>query len=216
MELWERIAQARKAAGLSQEELGNRLGVSRQAVSKWETNQTKPDVDTVVRMCQVLDLSADYLLFGKEDAVPVQASPAQDAPAGELDEQALGRKQYAILLLKPVQTVFAAAQYLLMDSRGCSADVARAMLENAPTVLLRDLDLESAREALTTLRGCGYSVAAIDTEHSATVEEAMDAPRISLLLEKDPTVPKEPMSFGMTVLAVMAGIVGALLLMMLF
>lgn len=65
MELNERIAQARKDAGLTQEQLGELVGVTRQAVSKWESGQTTPDVLTIGKLCQVLGVSADYLLLGK-------------------------------------------------------------------------------------------------------------------------------------------------------
>lgn len=83
MEWNERIAAARKNAGLTQETLGERLGVSRQAVSKWESGQAVPDLDTVVRLCQTLDLSADYLLFGREGN-PTPAEIARADPAGPI------------------------------------------------------------------------------------------------------------------------------------
>lgn len=73
MELHERIAAVRKAAGLTQEQLGELLGVSRQAVSKWESGQTVPDTVTVARLCRELHVSADYVLLGREpeeDAAP--------------------------------------------------------------------------------------------------------------------------------------------------
>ena len=66
MELHDRIAFVRKAAGLSQEQLGERLGVTRQAVSKWESGQTVPDAATVARLCTALNVSADFVLLGKE------------------------------------------------------------------------------------------------------------------------------------------------------
>ena len=50
MEWNDRIAQMRKAAGLTQEQLGELVGVSRQAVSKWESGQTVPDALTVARL----------------------------------------------------------------------------------------------------------------------------------------------------------------------
>ena len=68
MELYERIALARKKAGLSQEQLGEKLGVSRQAVSKWESGQTNPDVAYVTEMCRLFGVSADWLLLGEEHA----------------------------------------------------------------------------------------------------------------------------------------------------
>lgn len=81
MEWNERVAAARKAAGLTQEALGEKLGVSRQAVSKWESGQAVPDLDTVAKLCLALGFSADYLLFGREDApAPAESAPAENAP----------------------------------------------------------------------------------------------------------------------------------------
>lgn len=57
-----RLQQVRKAAGLSQEQLGELVGMSRQAVSKWETEQAAPDIDTLALLCGVLGVSADELL----------------------------------------------------------------------------------------------------------------------------------------------------------
>lgn len=57
-----RLQQVRKAAGLSQEQLGELVGMSRQAVSKWETDQAAPDIDTLALLCGVLGVSADELL----------------------------------------------------------------------------------------------------------------------------------------------------------
>ena len=81
MEWNERVAAARMAAGLTQETLGEKLGVSRQAVSKWESGQAVPDLDTVAKLCLALGFSADYLLFGREDApAPAESAPAENAP----------------------------------------------------------------------------------------------------------------------------------------
>ena len=66
LELKDRLASVRKAAGLTQAQLGELLGVSRQAVSKWETGQTAPDAATIAALCQALQVSADYVLLGKE------------------------------------------------------------------------------------------------------------------------------------------------------
>lgn len=75
MELHERIAFVRKAAGLTQEQLGERLGVTRQAVSKWESNQATPDASTIARLCAELNVSADFVLLGKEPDGSAAAPP---------------------------------------------------------------------------------------------------------------------------------------------
>ena len=58
----EKVTSLRKQAGWSQEELAQRLDVSRQAVSKWESGQAMPDLDRVVRMSEMFGVSTDSLL----------------------------------------------------------------------------------------------------------------------------------------------------------
>ena len=88
MHLNERIAQARKKAGLTQEQLGEALGVSRQAVSKWESGQANPDVTYIMEMCRIFDVSADWILFGTEH------KPSAPVPA----EIPKGKKQHGYSL----------------------------------------------------------------------------------------------------------------------
>lgn len=75
MTMAQRMITMRKNKGLSQEQLGNQLGVSRQAVSKWESGQVTPDVRYLITMCELFDVSADYLLRGVEVGAPT-ADPA--------------------------------------------------------------------------------------------------------------------------------------------
>ena len=64
-----RITKYRKAKGMTQEELSNVLGVSAQAVSKWENDASCPDISLLPQLCRVLGISADELLSGKNDEV---------------------------------------------------------------------------------------------------------------------------------------------------
>lgn len=68
MTLGEKIYKLRTEQGLSQETLGEKLGVSRQSVSKWETDQSVPELDKVVAISEVFGVSTDYLLKEKEEA----------------------------------------------------------------------------------------------------------------------------------------------------
>ena len=63
-----RIAEKRKARGLKQDELAERLGVSAQAVSKWENDISCPDIMTLPQLAEILGCSIDELLTGKEEA----------------------------------------------------------------------------------------------------------------------------------------------------
>ena len=80
MELKDRIAAVRKAAGLTQEQLGELVGVSRQAVSKWESGQTVPDAATIAQLCEALHVSADYVLLGREPEEAPSAAPVYTPP----------------------------------------------------------------------------------------------------------------------------------------
>lgn len=73
MNLADRIQQLRKQKGISQEELADRVGVSRQAVSKWESEQTMPDLDKIILLSDYFQVTTDYLLKGIEPVPEAQA-----------------------------------------------------------------------------------------------------------------------------------------------
>ena len=66
MNIADRIQSLRKAKGMSQEQLADAVGVSRQAVSKWESEQATPDLDKVVIMSEIFEVTTDYILKGIE------------------------------------------------------------------------------------------------------------------------------------------------------
>ena len=71
MILGEKIAQLRRKNGWSQEELADKMEVSRQAVSKWESNQTTPDLERILRLSSLFGVTIDYLLKdGAEPEIP--------------------------------------------------------------------------------------------------------------------------------------------------
>lgn len=65
MSIGERLQALRKKSGYSQEQLAEMLNLSRQAVSKWESGQGKPDVDNLIRLTEIYQVSADFILFGR-------------------------------------------------------------------------------------------------------------------------------------------------------
>ena len=66
MTIGERLLKLRKEKNISQEELANALDVSRQTISKWETDQTTPDFDKIVPLCEYFNITSDELLTGKK------------------------------------------------------------------------------------------------------------------------------------------------------
>lgn len=69
MFLADKISQLRKARNWSQEDLAYKLGVSRQSVSKWEQGTSIPDLDKIIKLSQIFDVSCDYLLKDQNDVV---------------------------------------------------------------------------------------------------------------------------------------------------
>ena len=66
MNIADRIQCLRKNKGLSQEELADKVGVSRQAVSKWESEQSTPDIEKIIIMSELFEVTTDYILKGIE------------------------------------------------------------------------------------------------------------------------------------------------------
>lgn len=79
MTLGQRLQKARKESGLSQEELAEQLGVSRQAVSKWENDSGYPEMEKMIRLSQLYQVSLDYLVGNGQEP---ERSNEENAAAG--------------------------------------------------------------------------------------------------------------------------------------
>ena len=88
MTVGDRIQNLRKTKGMSQEELADKVGVSRQAVSKWESEQATPDLEKVVIMSELFEVTTDYMLKGIE---PVKTDDHK-AMADLVDQKILTEK----------------------------------------------------------------------------------------------------------------------------
>ena len=100
MTIGEKIQNLRKQRGMSQEQLAEALGVSRQAVSKWEAGQSVPDIDKIISICDYFGVTTDYILRNAE-TTQSQHEVAQNAynmSEKELDEN-IKKKQRSALLL---------------------------------------------------------------------------------------------------------------------
>ncbi|HJI40889.1 MAG TPA: helix-turn-helix domain-containing protein [Coriobacteriaceae bacterium] len=79
----QRLVDRRKAAGLSQEALAAQLGVSRQAVSKWERSESSPDTDNLIALAALYGVSLDELLYGEAAS---DADGSEDGSTETVDE----------------------------------------------------------------------------------------------------------------------------------
>lgn len=237
MELKDRIALARKQAGLSQEQLGDQLGVSRQAVSKWEAGQANPDVTYVAAMCRLFGVSSDWLLLGEENAL--SAAPARcpgcQAIVTGLDRfcPSCGRNLRSgaqplitsyTLVLKGAQNpgeLNGAADLIRLSNSGCFSEdsplaqplqyeEAERLTASAPLILGTGLSREQACELLDR---CIYSNAFLVLQDSEETDPQVLASQPGFSLSVLRPKQREPLSFGMVVLAVVLGVAGAIFLL---
>ena len=105
MTLGERIAYYRGALGLSQGELAEKLGVSRQAVSKWETDAGLPDLDRLIALSGLYNITLDELVKGAApspapaDGAQAAAFPPEASPAAAEKPASGGQKTVGYILL---------------------------------------------------------------------------------------------------------------------
>lgn len=97
MTMGQRIGEQRKKLGISQEALGEKLDVSRQAVSKWESDGAVPDVDKLITMSKLFGVSVGWLLGVEEESAPERSE--------ELTEKQLRMIEEIVKRYQPEQTV---------------------------------------------------------------------------------------------------------------
>ena len=97
IELGYNIAYYRKHAKLTQEQLAEALGVSRQAVSKWEAEQSVPDIDKIISICDYFGVTTDYILRNAEmtESQHEVAQNAYNISEQELDENIKKKQRFS-------------------------------------------------------------------------------------------------------------------------
>ena len=116
MSFAKKMIELRKQNGLSQQDLAARLGVSRQAISRWETGAVQPLADSVKSLAQVFQVSTDYLLNDDLDT-PTPPPTAQPAPPQEKPKSARKHRKWLLALA----ALAAAAVLVLVTASGTMA-----------------------------------------------------------------------------------------------
>lgn len=100
MSIGAKIQTLRKQKGMSQEQLAETLGVSRQAVSKWEAEQSIPDIDKIIAICDYFGVTTDYILRDAElsQPEPVVQYTYNTGDFDEVTDNTEKRKKSALLL----------------------------------------------------------------------------------------------------------------------
>lgn len=124
MDLSEKLFKLRKAHGFSQDELADKLGVSRQSISKWESNQSNPELEKVVKLAEIFDTSTDYLLHpSATDELMFKTSMLEKQQKSILRQQALVQnRQFLIvsifLAALSIVVVFIIGKYVMFPDFG--------------------------------------------------------------------------------------------------
>ena len=113
MSFAKKMIELRKQQDLSQQDLADRLGVSRQAISRWETGAVQPLADSVKSLAQVFQVSTDYLLNDDLDT-PTPPPTAQPAPPQEKPKSARKHRKWLLALA----ALAAAAVLVLVTAMG--------------------------------------------------------------------------------------------------
>ena len=112
MTLGEKLTQARTAIGLTQADVAARLNVSRQAVSRWESGQSKPSTERLLALGELYGVSIDQLLnTGNVEELVMEA--ASDFPEAEPAETAIPKKRRIRVWLKYIAAVLCGALLML-------------------------------------------------------------------------------------------------------
>ena len=112
MALSDRIKNYRQSAGLSQEKMAELVGVSRQAVTKWETGQTSPSTENLFRLAEILGTTVDLLLTEEEKAGPTPAEQIYYLYKLEQEQKTVLRKAQRKARLQ--EALWALLAYLLL------------------------------------------------------------------------------------------------------
>lgn len=92
MELGEILYNLRKNKNLSQEEVAEKLNVTRQTVSKWETGDSKPDFDKIIPICNLFEITSEELLSGKKSDIKEKSSESD-----KINKQEITKKRALLL-----------------------------------------------------------------------------------------------------------------------
>ena len=127
MKLYEKIIKLRKSNGWSQEELAEKLDLSRQAISRWENGTALPDANNILQLSKIFGVTSDYLL--NEDYSDDGDIPCVKEAKKELDSKKDSNRK--LFLVSSVAFLLGAAVWLFQAINHLSAPYAALAIVNA-------------------------------------------------------------------------------------
>lgn len=116
LEIASRLVKLRKDKGLSQEELADKLGISRQAVSKWERAEASPDTDNLILLARLYEVSLDELLSTAAKDEEIKTQVVDQVPTSENKEEDKEEQSHHLFnnIFRSVYTLVVVIAYLLI------------------------------------------------------------------------------------------------------
>ena len=141
MEIGNKINQLRKLSGMTQEQLAEKLNVSRQTISKWESDSTSPDLESIVKISRIFHVSLDDLL--KEGEAGVANKTDEQITLEDLMKINLHNRKMTLLLISGLISILNFAYVIALQSTTLSTQymlyryIVTGQYENAPIDYMR-------------------------------------------------------------------------------
>lgn len=129
--LSEKLYACRRRSGLSQEQLAERIGVTRQAISKWELGSSTPELENLLALCDCFGITLDELT--REDSSPASAEGADEKPPADKTQRKAG---VGLLLAGAVGLLLVGALVVLRPDAAERLDAASAVTLNGSGLAL--------------------------------------------------------------------------------
>lgn len=129
--LSEKLYAHRRRSGLSQEQLAERIGVTRQAISKWELGSSTPELENLLALCECFGITLDELV--REDETP---APSEDANTVESSAEPQRKAGIGLLLAGAVGLLLVGALVVLRPDAAERLDAASAVTLNGSGIAL--------------------------------------------------------------------------------
>lgn len=194
MTLGQRIQAGRTRLGLSQEGLGNKLGVSRQAVSKWEADGAVPDTDKLISLSKLFGITLNDLLQVEQ---PEEVPPPEEA--GPPPAEGTEGRRLSLRLPSRRQVLAALAAAVLLAAAGLYLNLRARVADLEAQVLSLQVENQAARiiQAEELVADWGYQVRSVssagwEAEFQVTTAryDPQDAPEVFFLMVKEGQAPK--------------------------
>lgn len=139
MTLDKKLVRLRKKEGLSQADVSEKLDVSRQAVTKWETGASRPSTENLLALSKLYNVQLDYLLDESEDESPAPAPAAPETPAAESGQERgteKGKQRIKRLMIGAVVLVLLVCCFFWYESRQKENDLDLHTIQSEDTTSL--------------------------------------------------------------------------------